>query len=501
MRHRHIFLAGVVAFAIPAAALAEAKPSDINPLCPNNASAPLPPNADRPVDPQTDPAAFDFHNSPYPDFGFMVSQQEYFYCWSDQPIFRLKTDFPNTLPDTVPDFVGTGEFMDPSTAAEYLEKVKRYSLTGNTPNWNPFENTEANWYHIPWLHSSPTAYPPNGGTEGFRGLIKEAPMSPHQISAGQDGQDGNYSVYAITLVNDIAAYTLHEMWKNPEGPDPRVTDARYGGGFKDGAVFAKLLFTDAPRGSDKGNIPFLENPYSWFGYITPTFDPVGDGPVTREVHQVNLLQMDIMVRDSTAPVTNWVLGTFAYNGQADVKGAPAPADRSDAEKLHHNLIPVGLMWGNDPQDTTNTTTPFPPTKTMINPDLKETIITDSANLPAQHLGWNGRLNGPADLNTTSCLACHIMAQYPALTSLVPPGSVPDGGPNPPDIKDMDEWMFWFQNIPAATSSNASAYSTDFSFQVAISLTNFYAAKDAAEFGHRADEYLIAPVPIGRGVSD
>ncbi len=494
---KYTWLAGAVMLALPGAGMAES-PSKINSLCPDNATAPLPPNASRPVKEQTDPVAFDFHNNPYPDFGFMVSQQEYFYCWSDQPVFRLKTDFPDTLPDYVPPFVGNGDFMNPDYAAEYLEEVKAYALFGNIPHWDPFQNAEANWYHIPWLHSSPTAYPPNGGTEGFHGLIKEAPLSPLQISAGQAGQDGDYSVYAITLVNDIAAYTLYEMWKDPTAPDPRATDARYGGGFKDGAVFAKLLFTDAPKGADEGKIPFLENPFSWQGYITPTFNRVGDKPVQRVVREVNLLQMDIMVRDSTAPVTNWVLGTFAYNGQAEVEGAPAPDQRTDAEKMMYNLIPVGLMWGNDPENIDNTTNPFPPTQTMVNPDLLETIITDSPNLPPQHLGWNGRLNGPADLNTTSCLSCHIMAQYPPLTSLVPPGSVPDGGPNPPDIADLEEWMFWFQNVPAATSTNSSAYSTDFSFQVAISLTNFYAAKDAAEFGHRTDEYLVAPVPIARG---
>ncbi|MEL7116098.1 MAG: hypothetical protein AAGP08_10975, partial [Pseudomonadota bacterium] len=420
------------------------------------------------------------------------------------------------LPDTKPFFVGDLPFLymedyeeKAFVAYEYLQAVKAYALTGNIPHWDPYQNTEANWYHIPWLHSSPTAYPPVGGTEGFRGLIKEAPLSPLQISAGQTGQDDDYSVYAITLVNDIAAYTLYEMWKDPSAPDPRATDARYGGGFKDGAVFAKLLFTDAPRGPDVGNIPFLENPFSWYGYITPTFNAPTeqkDGktvtlPLNREVHQVNLLQMDVMVRDSAAPETGWVLGTFAYNGQAEYDGAPAPADRTDAEKLVFNLIPVGLMWGNDPMITENTANPFPPTETMVNMELQETIITDTPNLPPQHLGWNGRLNGPADLNSTSCLSCHIMAQYPAITSLVPPnGAVPDGF-DKANFTKLDEWMFWFQNTPAATSTNSTAYSTDFSFQVAISLTNFYFAKDQNEEGHRADEYLIAPVPIARGASD
>lgn len=516
MKRYGYMIAGALSLTLPQTGTAQQSPGEINPLCPDNATAPLPPDATKPAPQGADPAAFDFTSNPYPDFGFMVTPQEYFFCWSDQPVFRLKTDFPDKIPDTTPSFIGKLPFTGPgeygekaALAHEYLESVKAYALRGNAPHWNPFLNKEANWYHIPWLHSSPSPYPPAGGTEGFRGLIKEAPLSPLQISAGQKGQENDYSVYAITLVNDIAAHTLHEMWKDPAAPDPRATDARYGGGFRDGAVFAKLLFTDAPRGKDAGEIPFLENPFSWYGYITPTFNPptvTKDGetvslPLNREVHKVNLLQMDIMVRDSAAPVTKWVLGTYAYNGQAVVENAPAPAERTDAEKLQYNLIPVGLMWGNDPLITVNRTDPFPPMKTMVNTDLQELIITDGPNLPPQHLGWNGRLNGPADLNTTSCLSCHIMAQYPALTSLIPPGSVPDGGPNPPVIDNMKEWMFWFQNTPAATPTNSAAYSTDFSFQVAISLTNFYMAKDAIEAGHRADEYLLAPVPIMRGVFD
>ena len=51
-----------------------------------------------------------------------------------------------------------------------------------------------------------------------------------------------------------------------------------------------------------------------------------------------------------------MFGTFAYNGQVN-----------NANKFL-NLVPVGVMWGNDPDDTTNTTNPFPPTETKVNPN-------------------------------------------------------------------------------------------------------------------------------------
>lgn len=421
--------------------------------------------------------------SGFPDFGFMVSPQEYNLSYSDQPIFRLKTDFPKQKPQKMPEFIERIDFK--KSPKEYLLAARDYSFEGNMPDWDPFQNKIRGWYHIPWLHPTGPegAYPPNGGTEGFRGLIKEAPISPYQLSPGQQGKSGNYSVYAITLVNDMAGYTLGKMWADPENPDPRVTDVRYGGGFPPGTVFAKLLFTDAPQGRDE--IPFLVNPLQWKAYITENFWL----SATRKVTAVNLLQMDLAVRDPRADLpelTGWVFGTFVYNGQLN---------RPDK---FMNLVPVGLMWGNDPDDKTNTTNPYPFTETKVNPKLKETVIFNTSELPPQHLGWNGRLNGPADLNDTSCMSCHITAQYPALTSLIPDGAVPDGTLSPPPEGGTDAWMKWFQNIRCATSMDDRAYSTDFSFQIAISLTNFANVRSADYQGAWASDYLFMRKPIARG---
>ena len=90
-----------------------------------------------------------------------------------------------------------------------------------------------------------------------------------------------------------------------------------------------------------------------------------------------------------------------------------------------------------------------------------------------------------------------MTQYPQITSLVPDGAVPDGGIAPPAQGGSDAWMKWFQNIECATSSDPRAYSTDFSFQVAIALTNFFNVKSAAVQGAWASDYVLAAQPIGR----
>ncbi|HVE55594.1 MAG TPA: hypothetical protein VNB22_02125 [Pyrinomonadaceae bacterium] len=415
----------------------------------------------------------------FPDFGFMVSPADYLNKYSSEPIFRLKADFPTELPpdSSMPAFMKIDFKTNPK---EWIMAVRDYSFEGNLPNWDPFANQTRQWYHIPWLHpNSESGYPPNGGTEGFRGLIKEAPLSKHQLSETQEGE--NYQVYAITLINEYAGYTMGQMWKDPDNPNPGATDKRYGGGFPNGTVFAKLLFTDAPEGTDK--IDFLENPLSWNVYITENWKSPN-----RVVKKVNLLQMDIAVRDSRADsATGWVFGTFAYNGKLN-----------NPNKFL-NLVPVGVMWGNDPTIKDNNVNPFPPKPVdqIENKNLKETIVFPSPDLPPQHLGWNSRLNGPADLNTASCLSCHITAEYPAATSLVADGMVPDGGPTPPPQGGTDPWMIWFQNIPAATPMNKETYSTDFSFQVAIALENFFDVKNARYQGMWYNDYKIKEFPISR----
>ena len=425
--------------------------------------------------------------SVFPDFGYMVSPEEYRAKYSDQPVFRIKTDFPTELPKELPDFLKIDFMKDP---LKYIEAVRDYGFEGNIPSWDPYLNTKANWYHIPWLHPSvegANAYPPNGGTEGFHGLIKEAPVGPYQLGPDQKGIDGDYSVYAITLINDFAGHAMGRMWKDPNDPNLEALDKRYkDGGFPEGTVFMKLLFTDAPKGKDQ--VEYLVNPLTWTAYITENFWK-SDKRVVSEVH---LLQMDISVRDpradrskSNPEGTGWVFGTFCYNGKLNNKNK------------FMNLVPVGLTWGNDPENKVNKTSPYPVTSTFINKDLKQTIIFESKDLPPQHLGWNGRLNGPADLNTVSCMSCHNAAQYPAYTSLVPEGAAPDGGPNPPAQGGSVEWMKWFQNLECGTTMNQkeiqrdfneNVYSTDFSFQVAIALENFFTAQMASSKGLWASQY-------------
>lgn len=74
------------------------------------------------------------------------------------------------------------------------------------------------------------------------------------------------------------------------------------------------------------------------------------------------------------------------------------------DALFDNLVPVSLMWGNDPKviDTNIT-------ESWINPDLRN-VMYGWAKRPS--LGFNGRANGPADNIRSSCLSCHAAARTP-----------------------------------------------------------------------------------------
>jgi hypothetical protein len=132
------------------------------------------------------------------------------------------------------------------------------------------------------------------------------------------------------------------------------------------------------------------------------------------------------------------------------------------------------------------------TQTKINMNLKDQAINANTNeLPPTHLGWNGRLNGPVDNFQSSCMSCHMTAEVPALSPMNPTFQAPAGVPpigspvnQPPPAGYTGDWyggwMRWFQNVkcgepfdkPGNPWTMTGAKSTDYSLQVAISVSNF-----------------------------
>jgi len=377
----------------------------------------------------------------FPDFGWMLDTSQY-----RGPVFKLSQDYPKALPKTpLPAFFQTDFKKD---WRKYLEQVQDYCFEGNTGTDFRVENNKTRaWYHMPWQHYGPP------GREGFHGLTQEAPVQPRQLAATQTSD--SLGAVAVGFYNDVAAYTIGQVWKDHYAPDHSKNIA-----FPNGSVLFKILFVNIPEASAVAEVPWLENGLWWDAYVVTNFKKnMGqqDQNKYRRRTKVALVQMDIMVRDDRAP-SGWIFGNFQYNGKLN---------KGDKWK---NLIPVGLMWGEDPEDSTNASNPQP-THTVINTKLKETIINpDSNELPATHLGWNSRLNGPVDNPMSSCYSCHSTAEYPQYTLMSPLFNSDTLAANP---IGSPGWMRWFRNLPCGTPFNEDAHSMDFSLQLAGSLQNFY----------------------------
>jgi len=388
-------------------------------------------------------------NLPFPDFGYMVPGYT-------GPVFKLSQDYPTTLPtDSLPPFFKIDYKKD---WRAYLEAVQNYCFEGNTDiDFRVEDNKVRKWYHMPWQHYG------TNGREGFHGLTQEAPVKPFQLAPTQPTDSAG--AVAVGFYNDVAGYTIGQVWKDHINPD-----SSHNVSFKNGAVLFKLLFVTLPEATAVKEVPSLVNDIWWDAYVAPNF---GKATVRKKI-RVALIQMDIMVRDNNAP-NGWVFGNFQYNGAL-----------GNAVKWK-NLTPVGLMWGEDPKDTTNASNPTP-TKTIINPKLTETIINpDTKQLPPTHLGWNSRLNGPVDNPMSSCYSCHSTAEYPTLSPLSPlfdPDTLKNDPPSSPG------WMRWFQNLKCGVPFDQDAKSMDFSLQLSETLLNFNTWK-ANQQGLFASHYAPA----------
>ncbi len=357
----------------------------------------------------------------FPDFRFMPPAGQF-----KGQVFILSDDFPKVLPERDPEVDAILKIDFRKDPLGYVMAVRDYVFKGNIhggPVARDFilqENTAGNgWYHVPWQHWGPF------GREGYHGLTREGPLSSHVLAPTQADAS---SAYAVGFYNDQGGYALGQVWPSPEsGPDLSTMIA--GKGFPEGTVVGKFLFTVL----DSTEVPWLANPLQWDAYMYDCDLPdTGDCPAdltgneSHSTQKVNLLQMDIMVKDSRATeAAGWVFGTFTYNGNLPA-GSPYGAACAAIEgpgRNWCNLMPVGVMWGNDPKNA-ETQINWTPTETVLNPDLEATWINPDPDMPAMHLGFNSRLNGPADNPSSSCMSCHSTGQYPNVSAIMPWLNVP-----------------------------------------------------------------------------
>jgi hypothetical protein len=408
----------------------------------------------------------------FADFGFMPPPGSY-----DGRVFVLSQDFPRSPP---PLDAAAGALLEMPYEgddwAAYMAAVKDYIMEGNIERGydDAFfleDNPVRSWFHVPWQHWGAS------GREGFRGLTQEGPVAPGMLAPEQRHAT---HAYAVGFYNAPGGYAIGQVWPEPGGaPDlGAFEDAR---GFPEGTVVGKLLFVPLTE----ADVPWLADPIEWTAYVYASDLPGPDAPdyretppTMRQAAPVRLIQMDIMVRDSRVDASGgWLFGTFAYNGTLG------------NENRWDNLVPVGLMWGNDPDVTLSMNNPTP-TETRTNPALLETVINASPDLPAMHLGWGFRLNGPVDNANSSCMSCHSTAQYPSASPIMPFLDNPPVAVPPPGTEAGEDWMRWFRNIPwgEAFDGNDTAVNMDFSLQLTKSLQNYVDYLNTTVQGQFAGEY-------------
>ena len=283
------------------------------------------------------------------------------------PGFRLSADYPSSLPEQE-NYPWTS--IDLTTEPEnYLRAVLEYVMEGNLEvQWRIQDNSIRKWYHAPWMHYG------NKGREPVHGLTKERPSQEGELHKRQVSVAQNW---AIGFYNLPGGYALGQVWKDPTRPATRRVT------FPHGTVSAKLLFTTA----QPDQVPYLDGAPQWYAQIRRDKQPVA----------MRLLQLDVAVRDAdidNVTGTGWAFGTFMYHKDVD---------ESEPWK---RLLPVGIMWGNDPDLTKSQyDAGGSPKEGWVNPVVAQMF----EKLPRIHLGLWGRVNGPVDNPKSACLACHARA--------------------------------------------------------------------------------------------
>ncbi len=350
------------------------------------------------------------HRTPFPSSADTIPQG-----WHGK-VFRLSQDYPTALPAARSP--SPWEAIDfKADGAGYLRAVLNYLLEGNREvDWVIQNNRVRTWYHAPWMHYG------NGGREFINGLTRERSSRPGEL---HPKQTSTFQNWAVGMYNDLGGYTIGQVWDDPTNPN--ASKAK----FPIGTVSAKLLYTEA----NESEVPYIRGAPEVTGNILSSLNSQH-----REPKILRLLQVDVAVRDARAVETGWVFGTFVY--QSDAPGKTG-WDR---------LMPVGVMWGNDPQQIVD-----PKSK------IRESWINPEVQLP--HYGFAGRLNGPVDNPRSSCLSCHATGQVPVVEKMAPQNNA-----------DQAELLKYFRNLLAGEPFQSGATSTDYSLQLSIGIDNFLSSR-------------------------
>lgn len=325
----------------------------------------------------------------------------------------------------------------------FLRELLAYTLDGQDRiDWNLEANKRRRWYHMPWLG------PGANGREFIHGLTRGRDLAPGELGNAQTACHQNW---AIAFYNDAGGAVLGKIWGSGRR-DPSLNALP----FPVGTVAVKIVFTEATVADD----PKLANAPEIDANIHADATP-GDAhcaeaisnnkPASREPRKLRLIQIDLAVREDRASYkTGWVFGSFRYDGT--IPGSDPWA----------KLVPMGLMWGNDPQLSDDAAT--------AGAKPRQSIVFDAG----LGFGRGGRMNGIVDDRSSACSSCHMAAQWPTVAPMTAPPPWADA-------------KCWFRNLdarytfgfPPGTGKGCTdvaalekTQSLDFSLQLAIALRNW-----------------------------
>lgn len=355
-------------------------------------------------------------------------------------VFAPNFAFPKTAPAEARPWEAVSFRKEPK---RYLSVLLAYALEGqNRVHWRVGRNKARGWYHVPWLGLGPN------GREFIHGLTRAHDLAPGTLGAAQTACRQSW---ALAFYNPAGGAVLGRVWRRVGqgrgGPDLGALP------FPVGTVAVKLVFTDATAREDArltGAPEIAANIHVGdAGRCARAVDAEGK-PRARSPRTLRLIQFDIAVREDRATYkTGWVYASFAYDGTKSGRDPWA------------KLVPVGLMWGNDPQ--------LSDAAFAKGAEPRQSIVFDG-----HVFGRAGRMNGVTDERTSACSSCHMAAQWPSVTPMTAPA-------------DWREAKCWFRNLdarypfgftPSAKEgcSNPVALektrALDFSLQLAIGLRNW-----------------------------
>lgn len=346
---------------------------------------------------------------------------------SAENLFAANYEFPDTPGDVSAE---AWLRLDPRKAedrAAYYEAVLAYGLkiyAGDIRSG--CTKTTSGWYHVPWMTISLGTSPldiANGvigsGREPICGLTEERAAPVGFLHAKQTRRVQSWAVGAY---NQPGGFLMGRIWRDRSKADLSETQ------FPNGTFVMKFLFSEA----ETREVPYLAGAPEWQVNIYERADDQRDPP-PRQTKTMRLAQLDFSIRDSRMAETGWVYGTFIYYND---ETAPV----ADWTK---KLLPVGVMWGNDPGKTDSAQF----TEQAL--DDKTVALREAGKLfdlgKRQLFGFTDRVNGPLDNPISSCLSCHGTAQvHPQfnIKHFITPSLV-----DTPSTTENHRLM-WFRNIPA-----------------------------------------------------